>query len=552
MAKKPPTQVLKILSQIETIQAGGERQLMGLLDELRREVVLLLMDSKLEPIMAQSIRMALKTAVERVRVKMQDALSENQKRLFVKGIQTTDAAVTSRNVRVALPYLSDASLTTLQGYGADLITKVTDEARGAITNEINLAIMGQKPMSAVMDSIGRNLDSPSIFGTIARRTQTIFKTETSRIHNISADERMKQLTTQIPGLKKEWIHGHQGVPRPGHLDLDGVQVPADGKFTLEGANGETYHVKGPHDPVLPASESVNCRCYTVPIVPDEAGKKVMPPVVPPPPPPAPPPKVLPPPKPKPLPKPKALPPPAPPPPPQKPIQGPTHTQEELHKEPDLFYTAKAAEIDALLATATGVPPERVDTTNLDENVRRDVGAALTKMSREFKFDLKMISSPPKQPGHRGWKNTYAWVVGGKRLDFNPQYFGKGVKAEKTFANDVITGFHPDIGNSTPATAIAYHEMGHVIFGRAHVLSMPNGMNLEREVTKMKRAYEAELTRRRSKGEDVSDIYISKYASKNWSEFLAEGLSSGLLSKKPSKTALEILAWHRKNFGKVST
>ena len=143
---------------------------------------------------------------------------------------------------------------------------LTNNALQNINNELDLAVLGQKSASEVIANIGKNLDDPSVFGTLAKRAQVIFQTEVKRIQNITTSDRISQSLQQVSDMGKKWIHSHIGVPRPGHLMLDGVVIKADEQFELVGADGEIYYVDSPHDPMLPVSEVAGCRCTIVPVV----------------------------------------------------------------------------------------------------------------------------------------------------------------------------------------------------------------------------------------------------------------------------------------------
>lgn len=204
--------------------------------------------------------------IERYRSGMSEHLSINQRRLFVKGIQMLDAALKAGDVSIAVPYVSEQLLEQAREFGADLITGITDGARRNVAQQIDLAVLGQKPVNDVVKEIGRNLNDASVFGTVARRAETIFRTEVGRIGNMATLQRMKQVTAQVPDLQKEWLHSHRGIPRPGHLRLDGVVIPVDAKFDLVARDGTPYKVDGPKDPALPVGEVVNCGCFLTPVV----------------------------------------------------------------------------------------------------------------------------------------------------------------------------------------------------------------------------------------------------------------------------------------------
>ncbi len=90
-------------------------------------------------------------------------------------------------------------------------------------------------------------------------------TEVLRAHNVSKYE----AAMQNPSItKKMWVHtgAHKNAPRDNHVDMSGQTVPKDEPFELIGADGETYYPLYPVDPILPASEAVNCHCIAEDIV----------------------------------------------------------------------------------------------------------------------------------------------------------------------------------------------------------------------------------------------------------------------------------------------
>ena len=243
------------------------REFLAVANQMREKVILMLTQAgTIDASTAQQIKQQIRSLVMQYEARFSQVLTDNQKRLFVKGIQIVDAAVDSGRVLRAVPYLSETTLNTLKAFGADLITNLTETARARITSVIDLAMMGQKPMQEVVNEIGRNLKDPSVFGTIARRSEIIMRTEGNRINQLATSERIKQVGKQIPDLKKRWQHSHLGQPRNGHLDLDGVTIAYDEKFSLEGEDGKTYLIAAPYDPILPVGEQISCRCKIYPVV----------------------------------------------------------------------------------------------------------------------------------------------------------------------------------------------------------------------------------------------------------------------------------------------
>lgn len=93
-------------------------------------------------------------------------------------------------------------------------------------------------------------------------------TEVLRAHSVAREEAIQQSPATD---KKEWRHtgGHKIKPRHNHIAMDKQIVPKDQPFTLIGKDGNIYYPMFPKDPILPAGESINCRCIHRGIVNDE-------------------------------------------------------------------------------------------------------------------------------------------------------------------------------------------------------------------------------------------------------------------------------------------
>lgn len=279
--KKIDREIRASLKAINSLETKSVKEFIAVVDEMRQKIVLAIAESgQLSPITQDMIKNKVNEIVRIQRLKFEKVMSDNQRRMFVKGIQLVDSAVKSGSLMNAVPFLSEKLLEQVKKFGAELITNITQDARSKIASEIDLAVMGQKPASEVIKAIGRNLKSPSVFGTIARRSELIMRTEGKRIQQLATAERLKQYGTQIKDMKKEWLHSHTGFPRLGHLELDGVVVGKDEKFKLRGEDGKTYLINAPYDPILPAGETINCRCSVIPVIGRFQKMKVRPPIIP--------------------------------------------------------------------------------------------------------------------------------------------------------------------------------------------------------------------------------------------------------------------------------
>jgi len=255
------------LDNIDRLGDVSAQEFNAIINDLRRRVIIVLVEEgEINGATSDAVKARIGGIMDDYKARFERSLSENQRRLFVKGVQLVDATVKSGGLTPGLPYLAEQKLESLKRYAAEHITNMDYYTRAAIRSEIDLAVLGQKPTSQIVAAIGKDLKDPSIFGTLAKRAETIVRTETNRIQQIATQDRIKQYGNQIPDLKKEWRHGYVGIPRPGHLVMHGVQVGAGEKFALVSHKGVVFYVDGPNDPILPVGEVVNCRCKTIPVV----------------------------------------------------------------------------------------------------------------------------------------------------------------------------------------------------------------------------------------------------------------------------------------------
>lgn len=261
------TELQNIRQLIKQIEVNADADLKAIIEKWRKSVIYEISDiGRFDPLAVEVLKARLTQINSDVQRQLLGKLTDNQKRLFIKGIQTVDRILEKGNLATALPYLSERKLKTLQNYSAELVSGISADARKRISTEIALGILGQKSTDDIIKEIGKSLNSPSVFGTIAKRAQVIYQTEVKRIQNQTTLDRMKQSVQQVPDLKKKWVHSHVGIPRPFHLLLHGTIVGVNEPFILRGADGNIYEVQSPYDPTLPASETVGCMCIIIGVV----------------------------------------------------------------------------------------------------------------------------------------------------------------------------------------------------------------------------------------------------------------------------------------------
>lgn len=133
----------------------------------------------------------------------------------------------------------------------------------------------------ITDIIQRTIDQGESIETLTRKimdggwrnehyqARRVAVTEVLRAHSVAREEAIQQSPSTD---RKEWRHtgAHKNKPRPNHVDMDGQIVPKDKPFELQGRDGVVYHPMYPRDPILPASETVNCHCIHRGVAADNA------------------------------------------------------------------------------------------------------------------------------------------------------------------------------------------------------------------------------------------------------------------------------------------
>lgn len=133
------------------------------------------------------------------------------------------------------------------GFSAELIQDVTDTTRERIQDI--LARNQFLTLTQQAELIAQELGQRDYFNT---RAMMIARTESTRISNYAATIANADADYETV---KEWIAVLDSRTRPDHTAADGQQVAPNGMFSV-GGNACRF----PGDVMLPADESINCRC----------------------------------------------------------------------------------------------------------------------------------------------------------------------------------------------------------------------------------------------------------------------------------------------------
>lgn len=147
----------------------------------------------------------------------------------------------------------------------DTITKTLEEnklftKKGAVSKTI------AKKVKKNLELLYNDYTAKNPKTGIPNNLVAIARTETMSIVNTTRNEyirRINQETQNDYKIVKKWIHNHSmsDQPRAWHEQLSRTRsVGYDSDFVYKNNKGQTFRAKYPHDPRLPASESINCMC----------------------------------------------------------------------------------------------------------------------------------------------------------------------------------------------------------------------------------------------------------------------------------------------------
>lgn len=175
------------------------------------------------------------------------------------GAAMVTGAVARAGVAVLVPRINTQQLLAMREFTTAKINGVTLASANAINTELGLTMMGAKTPFEAAQQISKILTEAT-----TDRAARIVRTELARAYSAAAQARLGELATQVPGMKKRWVKSGKTFPRQHHAIIHGQIRRWDEPYLLKGGKVKLMY---PHDPAAPASETINCGCLSVPVVP---------------------------------------------------------------------------------------------------------------------------------------------------------------------------------------------------------------------------------------------------------------------------------------------
>jgi uncharacterized protein with gpF-like domain len=262
----------QLLADAKQLTPEAEKSVRTLLEQMSREVLSDIV--RTDPASYTAARLkALKAQIDRLTAEFGRQAAARigaiQQKAYAETCVAVDATVAAGTGAVMIhPVIDRQALAIVQGYTADLITGVSQQAGTQINAAIQRAYMGGASLTDLVKQIGTALadgEFTGLFSQIGERASMIAMNETMRVHSLASQARMTDLVTRTPELRKEWMHIPAArVPRLTHMLANGQTQKVE----------EPFHVGGedlmyPRDPSGSPENTINCHCISRPWLPPE-------------------------------------------------------------------------------------------------------------------------------------------------------------------------------------------------------------------------------------------------------------------------------------------
>lgn len=247
----------QLIKESDSLSKTAIKRTQGLLNQTRKNILGELAGAPADSWQAHRLG-ELKRAVEgqlnTFKGELQGKIAKDQAAGWSMGKQLVDGPIQAAGIRASLTELSTTTLSVLQGYSADLVTGLSQDAFRKVNTQITQGILGEKTPFEIMQNISKD-----VFGVdkgIAARAETITRTEIARVQNAATQARQEQTVKAGVPLKKRWTGCSS---RPEHLAVEGQIRDVDEPFDVGGEQ-----LMYPGDPAGSPGNIINCGGYSAP------------------------------------------------------------------------------------------------------------------------------------------------------------------------------------------------------------------------------------------------------------------------------------------------
>ena len=153
--------------------------------------------------------------------------------------------------------LENKDLVAIASFFHHRVDGIYGDLKRKIETELGLVLLGAQGKDHAVSAIQKHTN---MGGYEVRRLVT---TELNRAFSIRQFQQLKNTQEFLPHQQKQWKHSGLRTARTPHVVADGQIKDINEPFLVNG-----YHLRFPHDPQAPASETINCRCAMLPFLDD--------------------------------------------------------------------------------------------------------------------------------------------------------------------------------------------------------------------------------------------------------------------------------------------
>lgn len=270
------------MSSLTSIRNRAERRVFDIISDVQDKVVARIVSSgSLRGFQGQAVRSAIKQEVQKGLHAAQGFVNTAVDEAWLHGIEKATIDM-SKRMTVSPSSLTGERIYDFRETINSMYSRLFNDIETKLTERISRGSIRKLSPEDLVKEIGVR---GGMFGGFRSRGMGIITEELYTVSSYAHQKRLSEIvewgrlqtsaTGKSPlkeskvGLKPMtmmiWMHSHLGSPpRFHHVAMEGKGVPLNKPFKIVNPKGEEFFALVPHDPALPPSETINCRCRAYP------------------------------------------------------------------------------------------------------------------------------------------------------------------------------------------------------------------------------------------------------------------------------------------------
>lgn len=261
------THINRALKEIERNELGAIREALALLNAVRREIIGLISEggSEFNVARLRGVQRAIEYRLSQFEYEAARMLQARIQGSANLGIKLADAPMVGLNIPAPLFALASEDVLAAASFTPDLIKGISHQIRDSIGGILRRIVLGGLTVQEGIASVGRSLESPGVFRSVATRAEVIVRTEVLRIQSIANQKRQEQNREVVRSVgysyQKAWLSAQDKRVREAHRETNGQVREIDEPFDV----GNEL-LMFPRDPAGSPDNTIQCRCVSIPVL----------------------------------------------------------------------------------------------------------------------------------------------------------------------------------------------------------------------------------------------------------------------------------------------